>query len=78
MGFGDVKLAAVIGAFLGFEKLLVAVAAAVALGAVLGLLQRFTGGESKLKFGPYLALGALIALLWGAQLAAAYRGYLGI
>ena len=78
MGFGDVKLAAVIGAFLGFDKLLVAVAVAVALGAVLGLVQRFMGGENKLKFGPYLAMGAVVALLWGAQLAAAYKGYLGI
>ena len=78
MGFGDVKLAAVIGAFLGFERLLVALAVAVVVGAVLGLLQRFTGGENKLKFGPYLAIGAVVALLWGASIIEAYTGYLGL
>ncbi|WP_161882851.1 prepilin peptidase [Deinococcus alpinitundrae] len=78
MGFGDVKLAAVIGAFLGFERLLVALAVAVVLGAVLGLIQRFMGGENKLKFGPYLAMGAVVALLWGAAIIEAYQGYLGL
>ncbi|WP_164473435.1 prepilin peptidase [Deinococcus psychrotolerans] len=78
MGFGDVKLAAVIGAFLGFERLLVALAVAVVAGAVLGLIQRFTGGENKLKFGPYLAIGAVVALLWGAAIIEAYQGYLGL
>ena len=78
MGFGDVKLAAVIGAFLGFERLLVTLAVAVVLGAVLGLIQRFTGGENKLKFGPYLAMGAVVALLWGASIIEAYQGYLGL
>ncbi|UWX63844.1 prepilin peptidase [Deinococcus rubellus] len=78
MGFGDVKLAAVIGAFLGFERLLVALAVAVVVGAVLGLIQRFTGGENKLKFGPYLAIGAVVALLWGAAIIDAYTAYLGL
>ncbi len=78
MGFGDVKLAAVIGAFLGFDKLLVALAAAVVLGAVLGLIQRLTGGENRLKFGPYLAIGAVVALLWGASIIEAYQGYMGL
>lgn len=78
MGFGDVKLAAVIGAFLGFDKLLVTLAVAVVAGAVLGLIQRFTGGENKLKFGPYLAIGAVVALLWGTSIIEAYQGYLGL
>lgn len=78
MGFGDVKLAAVIGAFLGFERLLLALAVAVVVGAVFGLIQRFTGGENKLKFGPYLAIGAAVALLWGAAIITAYQNYLGL
>ncbi len=78
MGFGDVKLAAVIGAFLGFENLLVAVAVAIFAGALLGILQRLIGGENKLKFGPYLAIGAVVALLWGTQIMGAYRGYSGL
>ncbi|AWN24417.1 prepilin peptidase [Deinococcus irradiatisoli] len=78
MGFGDVKLAAVIGALLGFDKLLVAVAVAVVAGAVLGIVQRLVIGENRLKFGPYLAIGAVVALLWGESIMAAYRGYLGL
>ncbi|MFC4454666.1 prepilin peptidase [Deinococcus sonorensis] len=78
MGFGDVKLAAVIGAFLGWERLLVAVVVAVVAGALLGLLQRLIWRENRLKFGPYLALGALVALFWGEGLVRAYLGYLGL
>ncbi|WP_034385562.1 A24 family peptidase [Deinococcus sp. YIM 77859] len=78
MGFGDVKLAAVIGAFLGWERLLVAVVVAVFAGAVLGLAQLALRRENRVKFGPYLALGAVAALLWGGELVAAYRGLLGL
>jgi leader peptidase (prepilin peptidase)/N-methyltransferase len=78
MGFGDVKLAAVIGAFLGWERLLVAVVVAVFAGAILGLLQLALKRENRLKFGPYLALGAVVALIWGGEIVAAYRGLLGL
>ncbi|GAA5514117.1 hypothetical protein Dcar01_02869 [Deinococcus carri] len=78
MGFGDVKLAAVIGAFLGWERLLVAVVVAVFAGAVLGLAQLALRRENRVKFGPYLALGAVVALLWGGGIVAAYRGMLGL
>lgn len=78
MGFGDVKLAAVIGAFLGWERLLVAVVVAVFAGAVLGLLQLALRRENRVKFGPYLALGAVVALIWGEEIVAGYRGVLGL
>ncbi len=78
MGFGDVKLAAMIGAFLGWERLVVAVVFAVVAGAVLGVLQLLIFKENRLKFGPYLALGALLALLFGSQLVQAYRGLFGL
>lgn len=77
MGFGDVKLAAVIGAFLGWEKLLLALALAVVVGAVLGLMQLALRRENRLKFGPYLAMGAVIALLFGNQLIGLYLSWLG-
>ena len=77
MGFGDVKLAAVIGAFLGWEKLLLALALAVVVGAVLGLVQLALRRENRLKFGPYLAIGAVIALLFGDGLIRLYLGWLG-
>lgn len=78
MGFGDVKLAAVIGVFLGWERLLVALVVAVVAGAVLGLVQLALRSENRVKFGPYLALGAVVALIWGGGLVAAYRGMLGL
>lgn len=78
MGFGDVKLAAVIGAFLGWERLLVAVVVAVVAGAMLGLLQLALKKENRVKFGPYLALGAVVALIWGGAIVQGYRGMLGL
>lgn len=78
MGFGDVKLAAVIGAFLGWERLLVAVVVAVFAGALLGLVQVALKRENRLKFGPYLALGAVVALIWGGAVVESYRTMLGL
>ncbi|UQN07734.1 A24 family peptidase [Deinococcus sp. QL22] len=78
MGFGDVKLAAVIGAFLGWERLLVAVVVAVFAGALFGIVQLALKSENRVKFGPYLALGAVVALIWGAAIVESYRGMLGL
>ncbi|WP_022800343.1 prepilin peptidase [Deinococcus ficus] len=78
MGFGDVKLAAVIGAFLGWELLLVALVVAVFAGAVLGVIQMALHSSNRLKFGPYLAIGAVVALLWGQALVGWYKGLLGL
>jgi leader peptidase (prepilin peptidase) / N-methyltransferase len=78
MGFGDVKLAAAIGAFIGAERFVVALMIAVLAGAVLGVIQRLAIGENRLKFGPYLALGGLLALVWGEPLLQAYLGALGL
>ena len=78
MGFGDVKLAAVIGAFLGWERLLVALVIAVFAGAVLGVVGMALRRENRVKFGPYLALGAVVALIWGGSIVAGYRQLLGM
>lgn len=78
MGFGDVKLAAVIGAFLGWENLLVAVVVSVFAGAIFGVVQMAMKAENRIKFGPYLALGAVVALLWGERIVSSYKGMLGL
>ncbi|AKH17412.1 peptidase A24 [Deinococcus soli (ex Cha et al. 2016)] len=78
MGFGDVKLAAVIGAFLGWERLLLALVVAVFAGAIFGVVQLATRSENRVKFGPFLALGAVVALLWGGALIGGYREMLGL
>jgi leader peptidase (prepilin peptidase) / N-methyltransferase len=79
MGMGDVKLVALIGLVLGSLGLRfvgVAAGAAIALGGLGGLiaLAMGRGRKSKIPFGPYLAVGAVVAGLWGEQLASWYIG----
>jgi leader peptidase (prepilin peptidase) / N-methyltransferase len=77
MGGGDVKLAAMIGAFLGWQRVLVAIFLAVVGGGIVAvglLLARRKGRKDPLPFGPFLALGGLLSALWGSTL---LRWYLG-
>lgn len=79
MGFGDVKLAALIGLVVGAIDLgSVAVAAGVAilLGGVTALVALLRGGDrrSALPFGPMLAAGGIAAVLVGPRLLDAYLG----
>ena len=76
MGVGDVKLAAVLGAFLGWEKFLVGLFLAVSLGALFGIVQRIAGGGRLIPFGPYLLAGALLALFFGGAVINWYFGLL--
>lgn len=68
MGGGDMKLGAMLGAFLGWKlgllALLLGVLAGGAVAVVLLLLGR-KGRKDAIPFGPYLALGGAVALLWG-------------
>lgn len=71
MGFGDVKLAAVIGFWLGTEKALLALLLAFVLGGTAAVLLLASGRRSRreaIAFGPFLCLGAAIGLLWGNAL----------
>ncbi|WP_421658516.1 prepilin peptidase [Leptothermofonsia sp. ETS-13] len=75
MGGGDAKLAAMMGAWLGWKFLLLAGFLACAVGAfvgggaiALGLLKR----RQPMPFGPFLALGALLAVFWGDAIIATY------
>jgi leader peptidase (prepilin peptidase)/N-methyltransferase len=77
MGFGDVKLAALIGLVLGSLGLRfvgVSAGATIVLGGVGGIvaLAMGRGMKSKIPYGPYLAAGAIVAGLWGAPLASWY------
>jgi len=68
MGGGDIKLIAMLGAFLGWQAVLVTIFLAAVLGASVGLtliLVRRKGRREPLPFGPFLALGALLAIVWG-------------
>jgi len=68
MGGGDIKLGAMIGAFLGARYVLITIFMAIFCGAAVGgilLLLGKKGRKDVLPFGPFLAIGALIAILWG-------------
>jgi len=78
MGFGDVKLAAVLGGLLGATGFLVGLLLAVVIGAVIGVAQRALGGSRFVPFGPFLVVGALLAWAFGDALVAWYLGLLGV
>jgi leader peptidase (prepilin peptidase)/N-methyltransferase len=81
MGFGDVKFIAMIGAFLGWQAVLLTVFVASILGAVLGLFQKLVLRDSWLQplpFGPYLAVGAFVWLFFGKAIVAWYLSGLGM
>ncbi len=78
MGYGDFKLLALFGGWLGWQYLLLVVLLSSLLGAVIGIgLIVFQGRDraQPLPFGPYLALAGWVALLWGNEL---IRNYLQI
>ena len=64
MGGGDIKLLAMVGAFLGWEAALLALPLASLFGAVVGVIIKLRTKESVIAFGPYLALAALINIFW--------------
>jgi leader peptidase (prepilin peptidase)/N-methyltransferase len=68
MGGGDIKLIAMIGAFLGWRAVLVTIFLGALSGAMVGIglmLLHKKGRKDPLPFGPFLALGALFAMVWG-------------
>ncbi|MEN6391752.1 MAG: prepilin peptidase [Syntrophomonas sp.] len=79
MGGGDIKLAGVIGAFLGWQGALVTFVLASVLGGLAAgclLVRGKADRKTAIRFGPYLAMGAFIALIWGKQIIAFYMGTL--
>ena len=70
LGYGDVKLAMLMGAMLGFHRIFFALMLGVLLGGVFSLLLLLTrrvNRDTALPYGQYLALGAIVMLIWGAQ-----------
>ena len=77
MGYGDFKLLAAIGAWLGWQLLPLVILLSAAVGTVVGIAGIILKGRdkgAKLPFGPYLAAAGFIALVWGQQLNAWYLG----
>ena len=76
MGYGDFKLLAAIGAWLGWSMLPIVILLSSAVGAIVGIILIIVAKQGRsipIPFGPYLAGGGLIALFWGKDI---LQGYL--
>ncbi|MDR3391084.1 MAG: A24 family peptidase [Sulfuriferula sp.] len=75
MGFGDFKLLAAIGAWLGWSMLPLVILLSSAVGAIVGIILIILAKQGRsvpIPFGPYLAGGGLIALFWGPGIMQSY------
>jgi leader peptidase (prepilin peptidase)/N-methyltransferase len=81
MGYGDFKLLAMLGAWLGWQALPVVILLSSVVGAVVGITLIAVRGQDRnipIPFGPYLAAAGWIALLWGKDLTAYYFSMMGL
>jgi leader peptidase (prepilin peptidase)/N-methyltransferase len=79
MGGGDIKLLAMIGAFLGWKPAVVTIMVGSLLGSLVGITliaARVIKREDYIPFGPFLVCGALVALFFGQSLLDWYQGFL--
>lgn len=78
MGYGDFKLLALFGAWLGWQALPMIILLSSLVGTVIGLSMILLLGRDRqlpIPFGPYLAIAGWIALLWGSEINNAYLGF---
>ncbi len=80
MGYGDFKLLAALGAWLGWRMLLPIVLCSAAVGATVGIALIVTGRQKRsvpIPFGPFLAAAGWLAMMWGPEWVASYLGLFG-
>lgn len=80
MGYGDFKLLAALGAWLGWQMLPAIILLSSIVGAIVGItliIAARHGRNVPIPFGPYLAAAGGIALFWGAQITHRYLGLIG-
>lgn len=81
MGGGDIKLLAMIGAFLGWQSLLYVIFASSLSGSLVGIIamiRQGKGGKTRIPFGPFLAFGAITWVLFQQQIMILWQLYLGL
>ena len=84
MGMGDVKLAGLLGLFLGFlgwQAIVVGAFAAFVLGGIFSIVlvaMRLSSGKTAVPFGPWMLLGAWLGILFGSDIMGTYLGLFGI
>lgn len=80
MGYGDFKLLAALGAWMGWKALPSIILLSSVVGAIVGILLIVLAGRARDKtipFGPYLAAAGMIAMLWSGPIAALSQRYFG-
>lgn len=78
MGGGDVKLAAMIGAFIGWKYIIISLFIGFFIGAIAGILLillKIKNRDDLVPFGPFIVLGSLITILWGENILTWYLGF---
>lgn len=81
MGYGDFKLLAALGAWMGWQNLPVIIILSSLVGAIIGIIilkASNQGKDTALPFGPYLAIAGWIAFFWGDQIIASYLSFANI
>jgi len=81
MGFGDFKLLAALGAWMGWEALPIIIILSSLVGAIIGIAGILIQGRDKnipIPFGPYLAIAGFIALLYGDKITQVYLSSVGL
>lgn len=78
MGMGDLKLLAMIGLFVGTQKVFYTIIVGILIAGIYAVIVLIKSKEEIFPFGPFLALGAVVAVMWGESLWKIYLGYIGI
>ena len=71
MGFGDVKMAALMGLMTGFPKVLIALFLSIMLGGLVAMILltlRIKKRREAVPFGPFLAIGTVVVVVWGTEI----------
>ena len=75
MGEGDIEIATVCGLFLGIKGILLGLFLAIILGGIVGIIilaLKLKKAKEKIAFGPCIAIGSLISMLWGVEILKLY------
>jgi len=81
MGYGDFKLLALLGAWMGWQALPVIILLSSLVGAIVGISLIAFRNHDKSKpipFGPYLATAGWICLIWGSDITNIYMRWVGL
>ena len=78
MGYGDFKLLALLGAWLGWQYLIAIILISSVLGSIIGIslmLTKALNRQTPMPFGPWLALAGIVCLLWGPQVTSIFSHF---